>query len=350
MSDLRPREAVLRMAAYHPPTDGREGKLRLDFNENTVGCSPAVIAALREYTRTTALPVYPEYGDARRELATHFGVAEDELLLTNGTDEAIQILMNTFVDAGDDVLLLKPSYAMYRFYAELAGAAVREVEYLEPHLDFPAEALTAAIRSDTKALFLANPNNPTGSSTSLDVLRRILDRAPQAAVLIDEAYFEFCGLTALPLIGVYPNLFVCRTFSKAYGLAAMRVGCVFSQAGNIAWLRKAQSPYSVNALAAVAAQAAIRDPDYVSSYVAQVVAARDQIIAGLAGLGLPTYPSQANFVLFRAGDRAVPLRDELRRRGILVRDRGADIDGCVRVTCGTPEHASRFLDEIKELW
>ena len=350
MADLKPRDAVLRMAAYHPPTDGREGKLRLDFNENAVGCSPAVIAALHEFTRTTALPVYPEYGTARRDLSTHFGVSQDEILLTNGTDEAIQVLVNTFVDAGDEVLLLKPSYAMYRFYAELAGAAVGEVEYLESSLDFPAEALLAAVRPDTKAILLANPNNPTGSTTSLDVIRAILDRAPQTAVLVDEAYVDFCGLTALPLISTWPNLFVCRTFSKAYGLAAMRLGCMFAQAGNIALLRKAQSPYSVNALAAVAARAAIQDRDYVSSYVAQVVAARDSIITGLTDLGIPTYPSQANFVLFRAGERAVPLRDELRRRGVLVRDRSADIAGCVRVTCGTPEQAGRFLDEMKKLW
>ena len=168
--------------------------------------------------------------------------------------------------------------------------------------------------------------------------------------MIDEAYFEFCGLTTLPLVRAWPNLFVCRTFSKAYGLAAMRLGCVFSQAGNIALLRKAQSPYSVNALAAVAAQAAIRDPDYVSNYVAQVVGARDRITEGLAALGIPAYPSQANFVLFRAGHRAGLLRDELRRRGVLVRDRSSDIAGCLRVTCGTPEQAGRFLDEVKELW
>jgi histidinol-phosphate aminotransferase len=350
MSNPIPRESVRRMAAYHPPTEGREGRLRLDFNENTVGCSPAVIRALRDHADAESLTVYPEYGAARTELAQFFGVAEDEMLLTNGTDEAIQVLVNTFVDAGDEVLVLTPSYAMYRFYAELAGATVTEVPYVLPDLTFPIEALTSAIRPGTKAIFLANPNNPTGSSTSLEVLRSILALAPQAAVLVDEAYFEFCGVTALPLVGAHPNLFVCRTFSKAYGMAAMRLGCVFSQAANIAFMNKAQSPYSVNGLAVLAARAAIQDREYVSRYVAQAIAARNLITTGLAALGIHAYPSRANFVLFRAGTRTAGLRDGLRSRGILVRDRSADIDGCLRVTCGTPEQAGRFLSALKELW
>src|ERR1700693_5513769 len=124
------------MAPYSPPTGDRAGKLRLDFNENTVGCSPQVIEFLREKLTAEALPVYPEYVDARRELAAFFGVTAEEFLLTNGTDEAIQVLINTYVDDGDDVLLLRPSYAMYRFYAELAGASVREIEYTPEDLAF----------------------------------------------------------------------------------------------------------------------------------------------------------------------------------------------------------------------
>jgi histidinol-phosphate aminotransferase len=350
MSDLLPRQAVLRMAAYHPPTGGRESALRLDFNENTVGCSPAVVAALGKYGDAPAMTMYPEYEAARRELAEFFGVSESEMLLTNGTDEAIQVLVNTFVDSGDEVVLLKPSYAMYRFYGELAGAAVREVEYRQPGLEFPVEELLAAITPATKAILVANPNNPTGAATSLDVIARILQRAPHAAVLVDEAYFEFYGITALPLLQAYPNLFVCRTFSKAYGMAALRIGCLFSRAANVAHLRKAQSPYSVNTLAALAARAAVQDQAYVTGYVRLVLTAREQIVAGLTALGIESYPSQANFVLFQTGERAIPIRDALRQRGILVRDRSYELPGCLRVTCGTPEQAARFLSDMKELW
>lgn len=350
MSDLLPRQAVLRMAPYHPPTGGRAGALRLDFNENTVGCSPAVVAALHTHADAAAMTVYPEYESARRELAGFFGVAEPEMLLSNGTDEAIQLLINTYVDPGDEVLLLKPSYAMYRFYGELAGAVIREIEYRQPGLEFPVDDLLSAITPATRAILVANPNNPTGGAISLDVIGAMLERAPHAAVLVDEAYFEFCGITALPLLQAYPNLFVCRTFSKAYGMAAMRLGCVFSQAANVGHLRKAQSPYSVNTLAALAARAAVRDHAYVNEYVRLVLGAREQIVAGLAALGIKSYPSQANFVLFQVGDRAIPIRDELRRRGVLVRDRSYELAGCLRVTCGTPEQAGRFLNDMKELW
>jgi histidinol-phosphate aminotransferase len=337
------------MAPYHPPSSGRAGKLRLDFNENTVGCSPAVAAFLREKLNAEMLTLYPEYEDALAELAAFFGVTGDEMQLTNGTDEAIQVLVNTFVDDGDEVLLLKPSYAMYRFYAELAGAEVREIPF-RGDLSFPAEELRAAVTPRTRAILLGNPNNPTGSGASAETLAALLAAAPQAAVLVDEAYFEFSGVTVLPLLRAHPNLFVSRTFSKAYGMAALRCGCLFSQAANVAYLRKAQSPYSVNALAALAARAAVRDPDYTAAYVREALAARDRICEGLARLGIRYYPSQANFVLFAAGDRAAFLRDELRRRGVLVRDRSYEIAGCVRVTSGTREQAARFLAELEDLW
>ena len=347
---LQPRDAVRKMAPYSPPTGQRAGKLRLDFNENTVGCSPRVIAFLKERLSESALTMYPEYLEAREELAAFFGVDAAELLLTNGTDEAIQVMINTFVDDGDDVVVLRPSYAMYRFYAEVAGASIREIDYQGHDLSFPLEQLLAAIGPTTRAVLIANPNNPTGTGVALDGVERVLERAPHAAVLIDEAYYEFSGVTALGRLRDAPNLFVSRTFSKVYGMAAMRFGCLFSQAANVAWMRKAQSPYSVNTLAALAARAAIRDREYVEAYAAEVVAARALLCDGFDRLGIRYFPSQANFVLFQAGDRAIPLRDELRSRGVLVRDRSYEMPGCVRVTVGTRDQIGRFLNELEKLW
>ncbi len=339
------------MAPYSPPTGGREGKIRLDFNENTVGCSPRVIMYLKQKITAGGLSVYPEYVEAKRELAQFFNVSEDTMLFTNGTDEAIQVLVNTYVDDHDEVLILRPSYAMYRFYSEVAGAAVREIDYVREDLSFPLKKLLKAIHpKKTKAVLIANPNNPTGTGVDLQGIIQILNAAPNAAVLIDEAYFEFCGVTALKLIPDYPNLFVSRTFSKVYGMAAMRFGCLFSQAENVKFLHKAQSPYSVNTLATLAARAAVDDPVYVREYVAEVLAARDIAYAGLKRLGIRSYPSHANFVLFEAGKRAIPIRDELRNRGVLVRDRSYEIPGCVRVTIGTREQVGRFLTELDSIW
>jgi histidinol-phosphate aminotransferase len=347
---LRPRAAVQRMVRYSPPTGGRTGKLRFDFNENTVGCSPKVAEFLKRRINEGQLAVYPEYTETKHELAAHFGVPETEMLLTNGTDEAIQVLINTFVDDSDEVIILQPSYAMYKFYGELAGANIREVFYHDGSLEFPLEELLRAIRPETRALLISNPNNPTGTAVNLEGVERILKRAVGAAVLIDEAYFEFFGSTALGFVGVYPNLFVSRTFSKVYGMATMRLGCLFSDAKNIATAHKAQSPYSVNMLAALAARVAVRDTDYIANYVAEVLAARDLLYAALEKLGIPFYRSEGNFVLVRLGERATEVCDELRAAGVLVRDRSYELAGCVRVTVGTREQTGRLLTELERIW
>jgi histidinol-phosphate aminotransferase len=338
------------MAPYSPPTEGRAGKLRLDFNENTVGCSPKVLEFLKQHMEENRVATYPEYSEAKAALTQFFGVAPGEMLLTNGTDEAIQVLTNTYVDDGDDVIVLSPSYAMYRFYAEVAGANLREIPYRAESLAFPLDELLEAIDPNTRAVLISNPNNPTGTAVSLEGIERILRRAPNAVVLIDEAYYEFCGVTALRSIGEFPNLFVSRTFSKTYGMAAMRLGCLFSQAENLAYAHKAQSPYSVNSVAALAARAAIEDPDYIRRYVTEVLAARELVYVGLEKLGVPYYESQGNFVLMRVGDRAREVRDALCGSGVLVRDRSYELPGCVRVTIGTRDQMRRFLSELERIW
>jgi histidinol-phosphate aminotransferase len=338
------------MAPYSPPTAGRLGKLRLDFNENTVGCSPRVIEFLRQSLEPSHLAVYPEYGEAKGAIADFFHVKPEEFVFTNGTDEAIQVFINTYVDDGDEVLILRPAYAMYRFYAEVAGARIREIDYQMPSLDFPLNELLEAISPETRAILIANPNNPTGTGVSLLAIERILKRARKAVVFIDEAYYEFSGVTALPLINHSPNLFVSRTFSKVYGMAAMRLGCLFSHEANVAYLHKAQSPYSVNALAVLAAQEAIRDTAYIKNYVAEVLAARELLIVGLEKLHIAHFPSAANFVLLDIGRRAIEIRDYLRNKGILVRDRSYEIPGCVRVTVGTREQTRRLLAALDEIW
>ena len=347
---IKPRPAVLSMQPYSPPTAGRADKLRLDFNENTVGCSPHVIAALRDGLDAGGLAVYPEYGGAKEAVARYFQVQPDQFVFTNGTDEAIQVFVNTYVDDGQQVLLLRPSYAMYRFYAEVAGARVCEIEYTPPGMEFPLQTLLDSITSETRAVILANPNNPTGTGTSILGIERILHRARKAVVLIDEAYYEFSGVTALTEIERVPNLFVSRTFSKVFGMAAMRVGCLFSHAANIEFLHKAQSPYSVNSLAVMAAQAAVTDHAYVQNYVAEVLAGRELLCVGLEKLGIAYIPSSANFVLARIGERAIEVRDALRAQGILVRDRSYEAPGCVRMTVGTREQVRRLLGALEEIW
>ncbi len=346
---IEPRPAVVSMEPYSPPTGDRADKLRLDFNENTVGCSPRVAAALKERVAAGLLSIYPEYGEAKAAVARYFRVTPGQFVFTNGTDEAIQVFVNTYLDAGQEALLLTPSYAMFRFYCEVAGARIKEVGYQPPAYEFPLQQVLEAITPETRAVILANPNNPTGTGVSLPGIERILSRARKAVVLVDEAYYEFSGVTALGEIERVPNLFVSRTFSKAFGMAGMRVGCLFSHEANVAFLRKAQSPYSVNSLAVIAARAAVRDEQYIRAYVAEVLAAREVLCLGLERLGVPYVPSSANFVLGRFGERAIEVRDALRERGILVRDRGYEAPGCVRITVGTREQTRRLVAALEEI-
>lgn len=345
----RARRAIEKMAPYRPPTGGRQELLRLDFNENTIGCSPKVHEFLSTSLNAGSLPAYPEYSETRRGLAAFFGVEEAGLVLTNGTDEAIQVLVNTYLDDHQECLILQPAYAMYRFYAEVAGAEVFALDYHPDTLAFPLEQVLESISANTRLIMIANPNNPTGGAIPVEAIKQILQRAGSAAVLIDEAYYEFCGVTALPLIPDYPNLFVSRTFSKVYGLAGLRIGCLFTQSANAALLRKGQSPYSVNAVAAAAARVAVEDQEFITGYVTEVLAARQLTEVGLEKLSIRYFPSDGNFILMDLGTRAELVVKRMRERGILIRDRGHEIPGAVRVTIGTRDQMDRFLVALREV-
>jgi histidinol-phosphate aminotransferase len=337
------------MRAYHPPLEGRGGKLRLDFNENTVGCSPAVRRALRRMT-SEATSMYPEQETVRRDLARHFGVVADELLLTNGTDDALHLVTDTFVDRRDEVVIVEPTFAMYRFYSELAGARVIALRYDE-QMRFPRADVLAALRRGPRVFFLANPNNPTGSVLGKRELRMLLRAAPKTLVVIDEAYFEYCDISAIEWIRREPNLVVTRTFSKAAGMAGLRLGCVFTCRENAAAMRKAASPYPVNVAALTAAVASASDRAYLRLTVSEFRRSRVVLKEGLRKLGIKQFPCAANFVLTFMGERAKSVVEALRERGILVRDRSGDFGGrgYVRITIGTLAQTRRVLRALKEV-
>src|SRR5579864_1281549 len=332
------RKAVLGLAPYNAPEEGRAKKLRLDFNENTVGCSPAVLRALSRIT-AKEMAIYPEYQEATKRLARFFGVRPAEMHLTNGIDDALHLIADTFIEDGDSVLVVEPTFDMYRFFAELAGARVIALRYDE-EMRFPVDAVIRALRQPPKrcprVLYIANPNNPTGTLVKREELRRILRAASRTLVLVDEAYFDFSGLTILPWIRRYPNLLVARTFSKSAGLAALRVGCLFGKSEMIAVMRRACTPYPVNTAALVAAEAAIRDTRFLRSYAQEVLRSRTILEEGLVRRGARIYPSSANFVLADFGRRAHRLVVALEKKGILIRERhDFPREGFVRISAGT---------------
>ena len=348
---LSPRAIVKNVPQYHPPLAGREG-LRLDFNENTVGCSPRVLARLRQITADD-LSRYPEREAIVARVAEFFETKSSELLLTNGVDEAIHLLCQTYLDPGDEALIIVPTYSMYRIYMAAAGANVISVPSGNS-FEFPTSEVLSHVSSSTRVIAIANPNNPTGTVASPEDLLRIAHSVPDAAVLIDEAYFEFYGQTLLDRCREFPNLFVARTFSKAYGLAGLRVGVLVGNSDQMPLLRRVCSPYNVNAVALACVPEALDDTDYIRQYVSGVVEGRARLENMLADNGVQFWPSQANFVLARVGltqQESTAFVEQMRHRGILVRDRSSDPGclGCVRFTLGSLDQTDRLLHVLPEL-
>jgi histidinol-phosphate aminotransferase len=341
-----PRARVLAMPEYHPPLAGRHA-LRLDFNENTLAPSPRVFAKLQQLT-AEGLTVYPEREPVERVVAQYLGVESNQVILTNGVDEAIHLMACAFLDEGDEALICTPTFFMYDVSVGMMTSGLIKVQ-TDDSLEFPFERFLAAITPRTRLIIIASPNNPTGATVSREHLLAIAAAAPQAVLMVDEAYFHFFGDTVLPDITNVPSLVVARTFSKAYGLASLRIGALFANPRLIGFLRKVSSPYNVNGLALAVLPEALADKDYLNWYITQVHQGRERVFAAMRELNVRTWPSAANFVLMDIGPRHKELCTRMRERGVLLRDRSADpgCDGYVRITVGVEEHVTRGIEALR---
>ncbi len=346
-SSPEPRGLIRRMKEYHPPLGDRSG-LRLDFNENTIACSPRVLETLAQISRSE-LTMYPERDRVEHYVAGHLGLKPEQVLLTNGVDEAIHVLCQTYLGAGDEILLPVPTYSMYAVYASSTDARLVEVQ-ADTDFRFPLERLLQRITPATKVIAIANPNSPTGQAVSRDAILKIVDAAPHAMILVDEAYYDFYGQTVVDLIDRAPNVIVARTFSKAYGLAGLRLGLLATGADSMQWLRRVISPYSVNSIALGCLPAALADKAYIESYVNEVLLARAEFTAALEEAGVRYWPSEANFVLVYIGSLHSEFSKAMKSSGVLVRNRSADpgCDGCVRITIGDRAQMQRAVHAMTE--
>ncbi len=342
-----PRARVQAMKEYHPPLGSRDA-LRLDFNENTLECSPRVRNTLAQISAGT-LTRYPEREPVEAIVAAHLGLRAEQVVLTNGVDEAIHVLFETFLEADNEVLLPVPTYTMYEVYASSTDARVVTVQAADG-LQFPFERLLAAITPRTKVIAIANPNSPSGSVATRAQLLELARRAAQAVLLVDEAYFHFHGETVMDVVGALPNLVVARTFSKAYGLAGLRLGLLAGQAELMRWIRRVLSPYSVNSLALACLPPALEDTAYLDWYVSEVLAARAEFEAALDAAKVRRWPSRTNFVLVEIGARHAEFVRLMRAAGVLVRDRSSDpgCDGRVRITIGTRDQMKQAVAALHE--
>jgi histidinol-phosphate aminotransferase len=345
-TQVEPRRAVAAMPEYHPPLAGREA-LRLDFNENTVAPSPRVYAKLQSLT-SEGLTIYPERHAVEVITAEAHGLQPDQVLLTNGVDEAIHLLACTFLEPEDEALICPPTFFMYDVSVALMGATLVKVQ-ADDSMAFPFERYLEAITPKTKLIIVANPNNPTGTTVPREQLLAIAKAAPQAVLFVDEAYFHFHGDSVMGDVGQVPNLIVGRTFSKAYGLANLRVGMLAGEERLIRYVRKAGSPYNVNGVALAVLPEALADQAYLNEFVTMIHEQRERIQVSLHELGVRTWPSAANFVLMDIGAKHKELVAKMREHGVLLRDRSTDpgCDGYVRITVGNEAQTSQGLEALR---
>jgi histidinol-phosphate aminotransferase len=340
--------------AYERLPDPGAG-LRLHLNENTAGCSPRVLEAMRAVTRADAA-FYPDYTRVHAAVAAYFDVEPARVLLTNGLDEGIHAACFAWLQRGGlgeqrEAVIVEPAFDMYAACADAAGGRIRHV-LPRPEFEFPLEETLDAITGDTRLVFLTSPNNPTGLPVPREALETVLDRVPaEALVFLDEAYADFAEQHLLGELSRYPGLLVGRTFAKAHGLAAVRAGAVMAAPPVIERLRRVLPPYGVNVFAIAALLAAVEDREYLDWYRGQVIESRRLVHAFCEQHGLHAWPSQANFVLIRIGERSREVVAAMARRGVFVRDRSNEpgCAGCLRMSAGVVEHTRRGLSALEEV-
>jgi histidinol-phosphate aminotransferase len=345
-------DRIQNLMSYRPPLDGRTQHqgLRLDFNERTLSPSGAVAEAIKTFGNDPQTQLYPEYFNLETAIAEYAEVEPGQVMVTNGTDQAIDIILRTFSDRSDQVIIPRPSFAMYGQYARVNGNDINSPLYAEPDLAFPMDEVSSRLDDQAKLLILGNPNNPTGTSLSVESIARLARQAQDTVIYVDEAYFEFSQLTAAKLIGTAPNVIVSRTFSKAFGLAGLRIGYVLADRQYIAEMLKVRGPYDVNQLAAYAASAALANLEDTHSYAREVMNQAKPLVEEFFRCnGVEFYPSSGNFLLFRPLD-ALQTAQKLRASGVLVRPQaGPRVDGSLRVTIGTTPQMEEFINAYERL-
>jgi histidinol-phosphate aminotransferase len=334
------------MSAYVSPGSDPSLDLRLDLNENTSGCSPRVLARLRSLT-AKEIALYPPREPGEKLTAEFLGIQPGETLLTNGADEGIDLLCRAYLDHDDEMVVVTPAFTMYELFCQSTGARSVRVP-AGPEFSFPVEEVLKAITQRSRLIVITNPNNPTGVAARRHEILRVIEAAPHAAVLVDEAYFDFHGQTLMDRIGRIPNLFVVRTFSKAYGLAGMRIGILAGAEEQISVIRRIPSPYNLNVFALECLAEALADRDWVQTYVNNVRQGREALRRELSALGVRSWPSETNFVLADFGEQGEALLAAMAAGGIALRPR-ADLPGYLRITIGTPAEMERLITTLRQV-
>ena len=325
-----------------------EQVIRLNGNENPFGPSPEVVTALGGFQHYNH---YPERHQRKLKevLSDYLGAPANQIVTGNGSGELIDLILRMFLGPGDNIVIPTPTFGMYAFWAEVSGGRVKSVSR-KASFEIDVEATISAVDENTRAIFLASPNNPSGNIASDSDIRALLAIGP--IVVVDETYFEFCGQTVLPLVEEWPNLVVLRTFSKWAGMAGLRIGLGVMHTDIASTMMRMKSPYNVNLAAEVALLASLNDRQTLQDRVAAIVAERQRMTGLLEKItGIQVWPSQANFLLCRLPEgRGRAIFEALCRLGIFLRYFDTpQLRDYVRVGVGLPEETDRVVAALTEL-
>jgi histidinol-phosphate aminotransferase len=357
----KPAAHIERLTPYHPGTPiaeverelGITNIIKLASNENALGPSPSAVEAIRAHAE--GVNMYPEGScpSLRSSLASRLGTAPESLTFGNGSDEIIHFLGLAFLQPGDEVIQGDPTFSRYEAAATLAQAACVRVPLRDWRYDLGA--IAKAITPRTRIVFVANPNNPTGSHVTQTEFNKLLDAIPDRCIVcMDEAYFEYVTAADYPdsvkAVREGANVLVLRTFSKLYGLAGLRIGYGIARPEIIAAIEQVREPFNVNHLAQVAAIAALDDKDHCARSRAVAVEGRQWLAAELGKLGLEVWPSQANFIWVDLHRPCRPVFDALLRSGVIVRTGDAfGAPSFLRITVGTREQNARLVETMRKV-
>ena len=349
------REHIERLKVYKAPLEGRRKLLRLDFNENTIGPSPLVANAIREFS-SEEIAIYPEYDGLRETIVDNLlkrgcrsGLQPDQIGLFNGVDAAINAIFHAYGDIGDRLLTTEPTFGYYGPCAAMQGVITEGIPYIGKTFEFPLEKISEALsQRNPRFLFICNPNNPTGTRLAPELIMEFAESAPRTLIVIDELYEAFTGDSVLPHadFSFMPNLLLLRSLSKTAGLAGLRIGFAIGHAEVIDRVSRVTGPYDVNSVAVAAAFAALADQSYVDAYVAEVLRARELTLNALKSAEVCHHCDGGNYLLIWPKRPVAEVDSKLRAAGILVRSMAGKqlIDGSVRVSLGTTTQMQRFVE------
>lgn len=351
---VKPRSSLIRLRPYRPAFQDKsifqdDGHLlKLDSNESTIKPSPLVTQAIKDFLDWGYLNHYPDLNatQLRKKLSAYTKRSPEEIQVFSGSDAALDYIARTFVEKQDKVIIVSPTYDNFRLFVEILGA---RVEFIYPKIPFMAdpEGLLSHIDTETKMIYLCNPNNPTGVLYSQKDVRRILEALGRNPLIVDEAYYEYAGLTMSDLLDEYENLIITRSFSKAFGLASLRCGYILSNRMVIEYIDGIRNGKDVNTLAQIGASAALDDLDYTENYVKVVQASKVWLARQLQNRGFEVILTPANYILVKV-DSPRDLIASMLDQKIYIRDRSdiPQMENIVRITVGNKDQCQKLLNAL----